>query len=393
MIVDFGDLYLAGFDEPTELNGLLLFQGYHYTLYGRELYRSDGTAGGTVIVKDIHPSGHSIPTGLTNVRGTLYFAADDGSGEKLWRSDGTSGGTVVVSPSWGGYLPGDITDQGDLILFVASDETHGRELWKTNGTTPGTAMVKEINPTGDIGVSHDTRYLTNVNGTVFFSASDGVDGYELWKSDGTAGGTILVRNINPSGGSGPRDLTDVDGTLFFTADDGVHGRELWKSNGTLPGTTMVLEINPFGDIGTQLNQLYFTAVQQTLFFAANDGVHGWQLWKSDGTVEGTTMVLHMNPSGSVVSGPAYLTAVDGMLLFSIDDGIHGRELWISDGTAAGTRIFQDINPTGSSYPTEFTLVGERVFFAANDGIHGEELWALSLSEVSGLEQESWVDYP
>ena len=87
--------------------------------------------------------------------------------------------------------------------------------------------------------------LTNVNGTLFFTADDGVNGCELWKSDGTAAGTVLVKDIRPgSCSSCPRNLTNVNGTLFFAADDGSDGRELWKSDGTAAGTVLVKDICP-----------------------------------------------------------------------------------------------------------------------------------------------------
>src|SRR5262249_45487922 len=120
------------------------------------------------------------------------------------------------------------------------------ELWKSDGTPAGTRMVKDINPAGN----SSPQYLTNVNGTLFFAADDGVNGSELWKSDGTAAGTVMVKDIFPSFYSSyPGNLTNVNRTLYFSAYDGgfivgAHGRELWKSDGTTTGTTMVKDIFP-----------------------------------------------------------------------------------------------------------------------------------------------------
>src|SRR5205807_403080 len=88
----------------------------------------------------------------------------------------------------------------------------------------GTVMVKDINP-GSLGSF--PYHLANVNGTLFFAADDGTHGTELWKSDGTAAGTVLVQDINPNGSSSPSYLINVNGTLFFTANDGLPGAEPW----------------------------------------------------------------------------------------------------------------------------------------------------------------------
>jgi ELWxxDGT repeat protein len=124
----------------------------------------------------------------------------------------------------GDSSPSALTVVNGTLFFAADDVTHGVELWKSDGTAAGTVLVKDINPgAGD----SDPNWLTNVNGRLFFRADDGTNGSELWQSDGTAAGTVLVKDIHPAGDSSPHNLTDVNGTLFFAADDGTTGIELW----------------------------------------------------------------------------------------------------------------------------------------------------------------------
>ena len=189
--------------------------------------------------------------------------------------------------------------------------------------------------------------LTDVGGTLFFLANDGLNGRELWTSDGTEAGTVLVKDIRPAQYTSDADwLTDVGGTLFFTAEDGVHGEELWTSDGTEAGTVLVKDINP-GSAGDSPYSL--TEVGGTLYFAANDDVHGHELWTTDGTEAGTVLVKDISPDDSgyySYDGPSWLTDVGGNLFFAVDDDVHGEEVWESDGTEAGTTMVNDINQGG-----------------------------------------------
>ncbi len=372
----------------TNVNGTLFFMGFD-PVHSKELWKSDGTSSGTVLVKDINPgsSNYSYPEGLTNVNGTLFFTANDGShGCELWKSDGTSSGTVLIKdifPGNEGSYPGGLTNVNGTLFFGANDGSHGYELWKSDGTSAGTSMVKDINP-GSAGRAYG---LTSINGTLFFAANDGSTGYELWKSDGTSSGTALFKDINPgSGSSSPFNLTNVSGTLVFTANDGSHGAELFKSDGTSAGTALVKDIYP--GVGRS-NPSGLTNVNGTLFFSAIETLHGYELWKSDGTSAGTVLVKDIRPgsAGSLNSFYALtLTDVSGALFFEANDGSHGRELWQSDGTSAGTVMTQDINP-GSASGLQFSItplanVNGALFFPANDGSHGNELWALGVTPPS-----------
>jgi ELWxxDGT repeat protein len=139
-------------------------------------------------------------------------------------------------------------------------------------------------------------------------------------------------------------FVEINGFVYFTADDGTNGRELWRSDGTKPGTRMVKDINPWGSS----NPRYLTVVDGTLFFQADDGIQGVELFSSDGTEFGTGMVMDILPAGS--SNPSHLFAVDGLLYFQANDGMTGIELWRSDGTAMGTKLVREINPWRGAFP-------------------------------------------
>ena len=386
--------WMAPYDL-INLGGTLVFGGETPTL-GTELWKSDGTPGGTVLVADISPgSTHSTPIGLTNVNGTVFFAAHQGNptGRELWKSDGTGGGTMLVkditpgtdSTDFGSYpnYP-NFCAAGDMLFFVADNGVSGRELWRSDGTAGGTVMLKDINPGAGSGLSFSSKLVTfalvrnmiSFNGALYFQANDGVNGAELWKSDGTTAGTVLVKDIGVgSGSSNPDDFVVMDGTLFFSATDFTHGYELWKSDGTTAGTVMVKDINP-GSAPSRAGWL--TDIGGTLFFQAADATHGLELWKSDGTESGTVLVKDIS-SGAGSSYPGKPANGNGMAFFSADDGFNGDEFWMSDGTEAGTQLVEDIFPGAtSSYSSRYVVAGNTLFFTADDPTSGREPRAFAL---------------
>jgi ELWxxDGT repeat protein len=375
----------AGFAELrylTNVNGTLFFQADD-GVHGQELWKSDGTVEGTVLVKDLNVGGaHASPYNLTNADGMLFFTArDNSSGYELWRSDGTESGTVMIKdihPGSNSSYPRYFTNVNGTIYFRADDGTHGFELWKSDGTAEGTTLVKDIVPGGDAGWVPQ-RQPINVDGTVYFLADDGAQGTELWKSDGTPEGTVVVADVHPGPQSSfPSSLTGVNGTLYFLADDGTRGRELWKTNGTSGGTELVSDIHPGANASFSF-YAELVSVDDVLYFAATDGVAGYELWRSDGTTAGTLLVADINPGGSG-SSPSSLIAAGDFLYFTADNGVGGFELWRSDGTTAGTQLLLDITEDStSSFPYLLTRSGEHIFFAATTEIYGTELYTVPKS--------------
>ncbi|QRN96657.1 HYR domain-containing protein [Archangium violaceum] len=364
--------------EPSgfkNVGGTLFFAAYAQNLgrSGRELWKSDGTEAGTVLVRDIRPgTGSSLPSMPTRVGTTLFFLANDGThGEELWKSDGTEAGTVLVKDLTPGGFGGSVKAMeavGTSLFLVRSGES-GLELWKSDGTESGTVLLGNFHPgTG----SASTGSLTAVGTTLFFVADDGTHGAELWKSDGTIGGTVLVRDIRPGpDGAGLRDSRNVNGMLFFVADDGAHGAELWKSDGTVGGTVLVRDIRPGQPASAPVK---LVASGDTLLFWADDGVHGSEPWKSDGTEAGTTLVrdVEARPASSVPGG---LARVGQTVFFRARTETHGEELWKTDGTESGTALVKDICPgSGASIPRNLENVGGTLFFLASDCRSGSRLW-------------------
>ena len=282
--------------------------------------------------------------------------------------------------------PRDFTTAGTRVFFVAETQTSrlvpdfsggqsiigrgvGRELCVTDGTAAGTRLVRDIRPDGSSNISS----LTAVGDRVFFVATDGPAGYQIWTSDGTEAGTFPIMDRRFGENSRPDSLTAVGGTLFFVAPDPVDlSYELWKSDGTRSGTSFVKDVWPQSwksRIGNLLNvdgTLMFTA-----FDPAIDGGRTPTIWSSDGTAVGTIRIGQF-PSG--VEGVSQLTAAGGKLFAAASNLAARDELWVLDAGARMARMVLDIHAIGGSSISSLTPLGNVVLFSANDGITGDELW-------------------
>ncbi|MDO1451696.1 PA14 domain-containing protein [Rhodocytophaga aerolata] len=448
----------------THVNGSLFFAASTPDK-GTELWKSNGTTSGTVLVKDIASmAASSSPANLKKIGSSLYFTAN---GIQLWKSNGTAESTVLVK-SFTSSIPSpfsQLTEVNGLLYFVLNKGSNTYELWKSDGTSGGTILLKSINS----GAAKGFSGLANLNGVLYFSGYDPATGWELWKSNGTAAGTQLVKDIYPgTGSSSPSSLYAWNGSLYFAASTPDKGTELWKSDGTAAGTVLLKDIAPeqegryggsfevssFPDTFVAFNgALYFLAqtdydrydvgndrqlwktdgttagtvfiksiglpvefemlvINETLFFVAQAAqadefgtkMRSQQLWKSDGTGAGTVILKEFYQEYYYDFFPSFeLTNLNGTLLFTLPGGeINNGELWKSNGTSQGTVQVKEIYPEGggipnSSTPQDLTVVNNTLYFSAYDGFGvSRQLWKSDGTEagtVKVIPQSSTLPAP
>jgi len=370
---------IDGGRNQAVVNGIYFFtsdDGVH----GLELWKSDGTPNGTVMVKDINPGGAaSYPSLMTNVNGTLYFSAYDGVSTGLWKSDGTADGTVEIAqqPNIGA-----IAAATNGALFTV-DDASGWNLWKSDGTAAGTSKLALVNPYPNC-VSFG---LVSMNGSVYFAPDWNPDAgapyyhMSLWKSDGTAAGTVMLSGFHSDGGFSYAYLNGNTGsTLYFPVYSGVGGffdnyatppqdlHELWKTDGTTTGTVPIKSFDSWFPES-------ITDVNGRAFFTVFEGIGGSALWTTDGTANGTIIVKDF---GSQAEGsPTLLTNVNGTLFFATPNGTQGLEIWKSDGTPTGTVQVANLNLVSEMPFSSFLQsanVGGTFFFTGMDQQGKTELW-------------------
>lgn len=377
------------------INHFVVIGNIYYFIFnnqvnGSELWRTDGTDLGTFMVKDVYPGaqgglGH-FSVRLYQLNGMLYFPANDGvNGLELWKSNGTEAGTVMVkdiNTSGGSFpiYPYEPVELNGIIFFSAYNPTTGTELWKSDGTESGTVLVKDIYPGVDNGEPGPMVAFSNA---IYFGGNDGVNGKELWKTTGTSASTILIKDIYPGlngsipNGSYPSNFNVVGSNLIFEANNGTNGREIWKTDGTTANTSLILDIWP-GSTGFGMGSGGGgdnLVINGILYFAGAEVSTSRELWKTDGTALGTQLVLDIAPGGAKSSQPEGFYELNGLLYFSAYNDTFGRELWKSDGTALGTTLVIDNYP-GLGGGNNGTILGKRgnTLFLSGDDGSGIELW-------------------
>jgi len=414
-------------NDEFRVRGLIRFNSHLFFTgsskeEGKEVWISDGTEAGTALfanISKVTKSSSGENAKYIKMGKYYYFSANDGNGHNgsnspLWRTDGTSQGTTIVKNTTvtQGLGASYLTAIGNKLFFVAKTASaYDRELWVSDGTEKGTHLLKDIKTNGTYYHSgSNPTSLINVNGTLYFIAEDGEHGYEIWKSDGTEEGTVALSNFAEDDYiKRNTHLLHMNGSLYFTGKSSISGeefykinidtgnvllvkaglskieemilvgnsiyfkaysdtvstKEIWKSDGTEKGTTLLKEIQSDSAYNTIHN---LTKVGNRLFFVANDGEHGLELWVSNGSASGTKMVKDITPGEYRSHTPIdQMMEVAGKLYFIADDGSHGKEVWVSDGTEEGTHLVKDEMPgKSSSIPYLYQDIGGKLLFSAFD---------------------------
>ena len=306
----------------------------------------------------------------------FYFSGEDpDKGFEPWVSDGTPEGTRLLldleerTSSIQRYSTFHfVSDTSYYYVAYAPDTNWG--LYKTDGTTAEPVFVKSIS---DSHQSVEESFVGQLENIHFFTVTTQAHGRELWRSDGTAEGTYMLKDIFEGTEDGVQNTAGAafDGHFYFSARSSENvGSELWHTDGTETGTVMVKDINVGADSSSPDN-LIVTA-QNQLIFRARSQDFGDELWVTDGTAPGTTLLQDIY-AGASSSSPRELIRLNDVILFRASNGQTGRELWRYDGTTV--EVVEDLNPGGSSgYERPLALYGDYLFFEGKNADSGFELW-------------------
>jgi len=365
-----GNLYFIANDVPHGRNS--------------ELWRYDGSVTAKAAEIRPGPEGSGINS-LTVYDGKLYFSARDDDGtQELWSYDASSGVAAEVpdnNPAWNPQTHTELTVfDGDLYFRAAHFDTVGIELGRYDGSTqhaidlwpgPGTSLPQQF---------------AEYRGGLYFSAGTVAgDGGELTRLDADKMGATRVANINQvSGGSSPAHAAVYDDALYFSAYDGVHGTELWRYRpGDSPEARLVADLQGPGQYVSG-GPAGMTVFDGKLYFSADDGVHGAELWRYNSATGVAELFWNINENLPPAGGedpehhawPSGLFVHNGLMVFAADDGVHGRELWATDGETAWMMLDLFPGPYGSGVGG-FAVYNEQLYFTANDGRTGSELYSES----------------
>ncbi|MEZ4712295.1 MAG: hypothetical protein R3A44_34215 [Caldilineaceae bacterium] len=388
---------------------------------GVELWRSDGTINGTRLIKDINTQvvidnteipeapTSSDPKTFTAFGDQIYFTAElGGNFNTLWVSDGTLTNTMQIENSLLNAESGDIIDifaTGDFVFFVKGGQfNQSNTLWRTDGASEGTLKLHEF----ETGPNAFVVY----NGATYFAADDGTQG-GLWKSDGSPNGTVLVKSFRFSLNGGifdkyypPEWLIVHQGHLFFSGQDVDHGRELWSSDGTTDGTMLVTDLF-VGQTSSRPSQI--TSIGQYLFFTAHtvngsgsnsfcigeDANNNTEIWRLNDVSTPPVPVVKSTCDPQALVFPRRLTQIGEQLYYGLsmageDSSIN--EIWLIHDVDNPVKVTQDLSFIGGMEGQPLLMeLGDAITFIATDGLtRNDQIWKIArngLTQISSFTNE------
>lgn len=364
-----------------------------------KIWRTDGTRAGTRVFVDLPTRTRHSQIVFHN--GRLYFDAGWGnaeSGDELWTSDGTLAGTTMVkdlAPGPGSSFITDLRIANGKVMFFAGPVDTLLEPWISDGTANGTINLgNRAESLGTNTADSNVMFASQLGMRVLFAANSTSNGRELMATDGTRAGTEIVADINTSGSSDPDSFQPFGDLILFAAKSWNHARELWRTDGTAAGTFVLTN---FGNDTTSITRFRLSAdsvLQGITYFSGGTDNWNFRLWRTDGTLAGTSEL----PPASVGEN-VFVLGSNGTRLLYYAKSATGMHLWSWDGTQAEIIAVAD----GLKIATVAGVVHEgRVCFRAWDatlqfidvwcanGLQGDLVRATNFAALNLSAQETYV---
>ena len=399
---NYGTIEIGSFAENSE--GTIYFLAFNEDGMV-EVWKTDGSAAGTRHVTSVRPDTnrglHSFETALEVVGDDVYFSLSVNDGRipgygvgaggpyELWKWHNESGTTRPLVDL--GRWQNDFLSNTEMHIERAGDGTllieHNGDIWTSDGTATGSVH----HHSGGFR-RRDADFVQLGPQWLFSGYHRERRNYGIWSLHHESGEVGLIEEfVGIRGGiammfDGPQELTKVGERIFFVAQQGLEagGGDLWLTDGTQNGTRRVAAIRPGGSDGKHVVPPLpedLIALNERVLFTADDGIHGRELWVSDGTTSGTTMLVDLT-QGSDGSSISMVGSYDGTILFSYQSRENApdgnttieHQLWQTDGTTTGTQriaISQTGRPIG--------LIGDKVLITSESS---DSSWIIDLTNAT-----------
>lgn len=354
------------------------------------------------MVKDINPQSQydfiTHNASFKEINGKVYYIFYQTPSNKkgLYVSDGTEAGTYKITPDDVEVVSEILTTGGNNVYFFAKD-SNGIEPWVYNSDTQSAYMIKEIIPSSVSNSQAEyAKFFSADENKAYFYCTDGVNGFEIWVTDGTEAGTYMVKDITP-GSTSTSIYTEApifgnnlrDGKFYFFCFTQAAGYEPWVSDGTEAGTFMLADISPGAGssaVSYTYNQFY-NYNGAMYFFASQFNSYKYDLYKTDGTQAGTELVSNIFDTNHSVLN---LFEKDGLLYIITTNNL--PKLWSTDGTQSGTQLVTTFPDNFNFNTIDFqpVVVGGTIYLRLKGNDVGIELYKLDSSYTPVLVKDIFV---